>query len=78
MVEKEKRGKVEEVERMWWTVILKDVFPAGAGTMLSDVQLLIVNGKILFGKEGEGVWIVADNRHFCICMYVCMYIVRLM
>ena len=41
VLEKEKRGEVEEVERMWWTDIPKDVFPAGAGTMLSDVQLLI-------------------------------------
>ena len=45
MVEEEKRGEVEEVERMWWTDIPKDVFPAGAETMLSDVQLLIVTGK---------------------------------
>ena len=75
MVEEEKRGKVEEVERIWWTDIPKDVFPAGAGTMLSDVQLLIVTGKILFGKGGEDIWIVADNRHFCICVCVC---VRLM
>ena len=55
VVEEEKRDEVEEVERMWWTDIPKDVFPAGAGTMLSDVQLLILTDRILLGKEGEGV-----------------------
>ena len=37
MVEEEKRGDVGEVGRMWWTDIPTDVFPAGAGTILSDV-----------------------------------------
>ena len=55
MVEEEKRSEVEEVGRMWWTGVPKDVFSAGAGTMLSEVQLLIVTGKILLGKEGEGI-----------------------
>ena len=49
---------------------------AGAETMLSDVQLLIVTGKILLGKEGEGVWIVAGTRHFCICVYVCICVCK--
>ena len=71
VVEEEKRGEVEEVERMWWTDIPKDVFSAGAGTMLSDVQLLILTDRILLGKGDEGLWIVAGNRHFCIYMCVC-------
>ena len=37
MVEMRKRGDVEEVERVWWTSVPRDVFLAGAGTMLSDV-----------------------------------------
>ena len=37
MVEEEKRGDVEQVGRIWWTGISKDVFPAGAGTILSDI-----------------------------------------
>ena len=69
MMVEEKRG---ELERIWWTDVPKDVFSAGAGTMLSDVQLLIVTGKILLGKRGEAVWIVADNRHFCV--YMCVYV----
>ena len=37
MVEEEKGSNIEEVGRMWWTGIPKDIFSAGAGTILSDV-----------------------------------------
>ena len=39
-----------------------------------DVQPFIATSKILLSKGGEGVWVVAGNRHFCVyvCVCVCM------